>query len=453
MHWKFLKCLIEHPEVPVSLDNISKYIYGDSDDHYKTQIRKCKTDIKKYFCKVGLRANEVDDIFQTRRGHGYIFHPHTESIPVSMDAIDVLKQVDISRKELPEMVECMIYQGISGNMGRHTLMKMAKNNNAWAMFEIGELHYYGYCTENHMPDYQAAFSWYSRAAEKNHLGALWTMGYMIIRRFYPSVPEEYIDYGKALQYFMKAENITRSTGGFPAALTSIGELWYEGHYPCADFDPTDPNKRRFEKRDIALAIEYYKKADSQGYHYATNRLALHYENNGRVKEAYDMYLRSSTLVADGYTYNKLGRMLEHGQGHARDISLACEYYIKSVEDVMEDDVTPWGLFNAGRVYANAIPAQPARYLNLKHAFELFHRSMFKLPTHQHEQMLEQMMEIILFGDMSSLTPQEIEELSFKIKLKAEKFLHDAHASDDPHKFRKVVKIEQLLAEFKTNMSF
>lgn len=453
LHWQFLKCLVEHPEVPVSLDNISKYIYGDSDEHYKTQIRKCKAEIKKYFLKVGLHDNEFDDIIQTRRGHGYIFHPHTESIPVSLDTFDLLKQVDVSKDDAPAMIECMVFQGISGKMGRHTLMRMAKNNNAWAMFEVGELNYYGYCTENHKPDYKTAFSWYSRAAEKNHPGALWTMGYMIIHNFYPSVPEESIDYGKALQYFMKAENITRSSGGFPAALTSIGELWYEGHYPCADFDPNDPTKRRFEKRNISLAIEYYKKADSMGYHYATNRLALHYESNGLVKEAFDMYLRSSTLVADGYTYNKLGLMLEQGKGHAADITLACEYYLKSVEDVMEDDITAWGLFNAGRVYANAIPAQPSRYLNLRHAFDLFIRSMLKLPTHQHEQILEQMMEIILYGDMSSLSHEELDEIRFKTMLRAQKFMNEVKASEDPYKFRKVIKIKQLLDELKASISF
>jgi TPR repeat protein len=451
--WKFLNYLIEHPEVPVSLDNISKYIYPDINDDFADQIRKFKNAIKKNFKEVGIHDNEFDDIIQTRRGYGYVFHPHAETITVGLETVDLLKQVDISEKDLSDILECMIYQGLSGRMGHHTLMSMAKNNNPMAMYEIGELFFYGNCTENHKPDFKTAYSWYSRAAEKNHPGALWSIGYMIIHNQYPEVSEEAIDYGKALQYFMKAENIARSTGGYPAALTSIGELWYEGHYPCVDFDPNDPNKRKFEERDIPLAIEYYKKADSKGYHYATNRLARHYEKNDRFKKAFDMYLRASTLIADGYTYNKLGYMLEKGKGCERNIAEACKYYLKAVEDVMENDITPLGLFNAGRVYANAIPDQPARYLNLKHAFDLFIKSMQKLPTHQHDEILIVMIKIILYDDMSSLSSEAVNEIKFKTMVRADNFMNEAKTSANPYMFGKVLEVERLLAFLKATIAY
>lgn len=446
--WQFLVCLVSQPEKTVTHEALCLELYDICDDSSKKRLRGLLSTIQNCFESIGLSNSEFKQIFQTQHGIGYIFRPKLETLEINPDVLDLTSRVKVPTQDFSAIVDCMLYQGISGKMGRHSMKKLAESGNAWSSFEIGELYYYGYCTVNHKPDYKVASYWYEKAAEKNHPCALWTLGYMIMNNYYPRVPDTHIDYEKALQYFLRAVRITEASGGFPAALTSIGQLWEEGHYPSSDFSVDADQTLKFEPRNINKAIDYYKQADSLGYHYATNRLALHYEKQCRFDEAYRYYKRSSELVADGYTFNKLGLFCEKGRGCEKDLELACKFYIRSVEDVFEDDITAWGMFNAGRVYANRIPYQSSRYFDLKHAFDLFCRAISCLPTEKHDQILREMMLVLLTEDLSSLTAEEISFLCFQTRLRTNMYLSEATNDESGRSFRNKLQIEQLFSEFK-----
>ena len=129
------------------------------------------------------------------------------------------------------------------------------------------------------------------------------------------------------------------------------------------------------------------------------------------------------MTADGYTYNKLGLMLENGLGCDRDPAEACKCYIAAVEDVLPDDVTPWGMFNAARVYATLVPGQPKHYLNLKRAFDLFFSAMEALPVEKHDQMLNAMLDVIIFNTNAFHTlGEEAEYIKEKVVLLTRRYL-------------------------------
>ena len=320
--------------------------------------------------------------------------------------------------DLMEIVEHLMYQGLSGRMGREQLFALANGGNPYAAYEIGELYFHGYITRNHKPDIIKACEWYEKA--QNHPGALWTLGYCILNNFYPHVPENEIDYQTALNYFKKAQSIETPFGGSPEALTSIGQMWEEGCYPAEDFAQT----RHCLPSDPKKAFEYYCRADALGYHYATNRIALRHEKAGRFKEAFEYYARSAEMVDDGYVLNKLGQFFEYGKGCEKNISKACEYYVKAVEEVLEDDVTAWGLFNAGRVYACRIPNQPEKYFNLNRAFELFVEAFERIKLEEKHLVLHELLDILLAANTSSLANRELNRWKDDVRDLSEIYLRE-----------------------------
>lgn len=166
---------------------------------------------------------------------------------------------------------------------------------------------------------------------------------------------------------------------------------------------------RCEKQNVKRALSYYKMADEMGYHYATNRLGLYYEKLGRMsqadseenqKKAFSFFERSVSLVADGYALNKLGLYYENGFGCQINPAKACECYIRGVEEALQDDVTGWNYFNAGRVCANRIKQQPQSYYDLSRAFSYFDEALRKLPVDEHGQILLEMLDILMLNSSS-----------------------------------------------------
>lgn len=392
--WRTLFYLMNNYGRRVDYDEIGQYIYPEdyiSGEHHRILVNLNR--IRNLLTQVGVSDEEIKDLIQVK--NGISFYPY-EPIPTSLRTItDVIRDSGMSESELADIICCMMSQGISGRMGREMLFSLAKNGNGWAAFEIGELYYHGYVTHNHQPDFGKACEWYAEAGE--HPGALWTQGYLIASNIWPHCDKAAdIAFDKALDFFMRAQAVMESTGGCAVALTSIGQLWEEGHYPKPDF----ATSRKFESKDMDKALHYYHRADALGYHYATNRIGLYHERRIRypddlnATEAFRFYKRSADMVADGYTYNKLGLMLEKGIGCKKDIKAACSYYFASIE-VLEDDVTGWCMYNAGRVYANRVKGQDARHYDISKAFDLFFDALRLLPVENHDQILLEMIDILL----------------------------------------------------------
>lgn len=385
--WLFFSLLLENPHniIPYSTF-ISVFEFDPSEKGVIRRISNIKSKLINCFKQVGLNDSETKKLI-VQRGKGYRLCLPQMSLSIESTSSLFLSEVNISRAEASSLVDLMLNKGFSGKMGRHSLLHMAHEGNACAMFEIGEMYYYGFAIEGGEPRFSEAYNWYLKAAEKNHPAALWTLGYMEINSiFNPDGKGMPINYIRAYHYLTRAEKL-----GSPAALTSIGQLWEEGHVPSDDYTETGV----FLEADIDKALEYYQQADKLGYHYATNRLARYYEINGDYDNALKLYLRSSSMITDGYTLNKLGQFYENGFGCERDIHLACQYYKLSTEGVLPNDVTPWGLFNAGRMYCGRIPGQTNEMYDGYKGLDYMFRAIDRLETLNHGKIITELYEILI----------------------------------------------------------
>ena len=251
-----------------------------------------------------------------------------------------------------------------------------------------------------------------------------------MNNYWPVVEKSQIDYRKARDYFARALEITTTsaTGISAAAYTSLGQLWEEGHYPADNFETT----HICLPRDMKKAVELYSKANDLGYHYATNRLGRYYEQLARTKlekreenrqRAFQLFSRSVELVVDGYALNKLGNYYEEGFGCEKNPSKACDCYMRGVSnEVLEDDVTGWNLFNAARVCAYRIKGQPELYYDLPRAFDLFEEALRKLPQKDHGKVLLEMVDILLHDDVSAFSPETVKRKRREASVWVERFL-------------------------------
>ena len=431
--WEFLNCMMHHPGVKVSYKTIYQAVWKKP--HHKPRdvsqlLHRLKRD---YFDKIGVDEAEFTAMFTAVAKSGVIFRPIRPVDPNLSGISEAIRNTGIPEDQLLRIVECMLYRGLSGRMGRESIVALAKEKNTMAILELAELTYHGYITRNHKPDYKTACELYEKAGQ--HPAALWTLGYCIMNNFYPVVDRDEIDYLKARDYFNRAISISMKTAYSAPAYTSLGQLWEEGHYPEDDFAVT----HKCKPCDMEQALVYYHKADDLGYHYATNRLGLYYEkealrlsgNEKKRKEAFDWFQRSVELVPDGYALNKLGQYYETGFGCAISPDKACECYMRGVEEVLEDDITGWNLFNAGRVCALRIRNQPERYSDLPKAFGFFSDALQKLPGGEHGKVLIEMLEILRFGDLSALAPREAERTKSEALYRARRFLEEAEYGQDP----------------------
>ena len=385
--WLFFSLLLEnsHNIVPYTAF-LAAFGFDPNERGVVRRISNIKSKLISCFKQAGLDDNEAKKLI-IQRGNGYRLSLPKMAMSIESTSSLFLTEVDISSAEAASLVDLMLNKGFSGKMGRHTLLQMAREGNACAMFEVGEMYFYGFAVEGGAPDYSQAYNWYLQAADKHHPAALWTLGYMEINGIYnPDGNNKPINYARAYQYLTLAEKL-----GSPAAMTSIGQLWEEGHIPANDYSESG----KFVEADISLALSYYQHADRLGYHYATNRLARYYELNGDYGHAFQLYLRSSAAIADGYTYNKLGQFYENGFGCKRDITLACQYYKLSAESVLPNDVTPWGLFNAGRMYCGRIPGQSGEVCNWSKGLDYLFRALDLLETHKQGKIIIEIYEILI----------------------------------------------------------
>lgn len=366
------------------------------------------------------------------------------NVTISPMAAQYVKQMDTNVRDFSDLLDCMIFQGFSGRMGRHTLMALAHQGNPFACFEIGELYYHGYIQESiygeaagKTRNYEKAYEWYSKATEKHpHAGALWTMAYMIISNRYPHVEETEIDYGKAVEFLVIA-----AQKNSPAALNTIGQLWEEGHYPCENFR----DSRECYPADLGKAKKYYEAAAKKGYHYAANRLALMCEKKNNFEEAFQWYRKAADMVADAYTYNKLGLMYERGIGCRKNLKLASDYYYKSVNQVLPDDITPWALFNAGRVYCGRLGDYETGHFDLPHAWKLFIAAMKKLPAEKHDQILKTMLDV-LFQEAAGGDKEMLHDLYGKLLFWLQNYLRNVNGVEADEIKMQAVMLEKVLSQ-------
>lgn len=430
--WRLLKVLTDNPGQVIGYrDFCRKFGFLESEKNSTKLISNLKAKVVAALREAGIEDAEVKRII-TRRGKGYRFNPPQNSIETTNTTSVFLGSISMSSKETSDLIDLMLNKGFSGKMGQHTLLSMAMSGNPCAMFEIGEMCYYGYHTENCSPDYPSAYTWYLKAGQKCHPAALWTLGYMEMNGIYnPDGQDSPVNYERVFSYFTKAKSL-----GSPAAITSIGQLWEEGHIPSDDYSSSGT----FKPADRRLALEMYSQADKFGYHYATNRLAKAAEEAGDYKRAFSLFYRVAQMIADGYTYNKLGLMYESGIGCKRDPDEACRYYLMSVESVFPNDVTPWGMFNAGRVYCGRIPSQSYQHFDPHKGFTLMLRALDKLKIDEHGKIIAEILAAFIRMISDNQDIGRYQRFIVSSRLRAEEYLqYSQQITESSHNVQQTIR--------------
>ena len=205
--------------------------------------------------------------------------------------------IDLNNNELKEYLKINLFEGISYI---HSLIAISKKDNMYANAELGSLEYSGLITGN--VDYEKCFSYYKKAALKNHPKACWMVANLILSK---KVKENNLEI--MLKYLEKAINL-----GSIAALNTMGKCYLTGQAK--------------DGINIEKAISYFEKASNLGYSYAYNNLGLYYEKINEYKKAKEYYKLSADLN-NSWALNKVGEILRK-EGNLKD---AFFYYTKSIE--------------------------------------------------------------------------------------------------------------------------
>lgn len=173
------------------------------------------------------------------------------------------------------------------------------------------------------PDYDKAFYWISKAAEKGDVHSYPLLGYM-----YQYAKGTKRDYKKAFHYYsLGAEN------GFPDAKSNLGVCYDYGH-GCM--------------KDPKRAFELYREAAEEGDEGAMFNLAVDYEQGKGTERDLDLAIKYYTMAAekgDADACINLGLMYQNGAGVPTDLELAKKWFLSAVEKG-----EPGGYFSIGCIY-------------------------------------------------------------------------------------------------------
>lgn len=145
--------------------------------------------------------------------------------------------------------------------------------------------------------------------------------------------EEYFrqeNYDKAFEWYMKS-----AEKGYVSAIHDVGYMYAEGKGVAQDY---------------SKAMEWYRKAADQGNALAQSNIALLYKNGSGVTMNYAKALKWFQMAAkqdDLTALRNLGYMYEHGEGVATNYMKAIEWYEKGAS--LDDAISQ---YNLGNIYYN-----------------------------------------------------------------------------------------------------
>jgi TPR repeat protein/tRNA A-37 threonylcarbamoyl transferase component Bud32 len=164
-------------------------------------------------------------------------------------------------------------------------------------------------------EYEKAFAYYSKAAERGHAGAQFNVGRMYDRGQGVSQNDD-----QAADWYRRA-----ARQGYAAAQFRLGMMCYEGRLYY---------KGRGAENDDRQAADWYRRAARQGYAAAQNNLGMMYRNGEGVerddKQAVEWYRRA---VEQGYAEAQfnLGWMYANGRGVEQNDRQAADWYRRAAE--------------------------------------------------------------------------------------------------------------------------
>ena len=215
---------------------------------------------------------------------------------------NVLNDTSISSVSLQEYLSLKLREGINFD---YSMRKLADSGNAYANFEVGSDEYYGHVTGK--PRYSEALKYLRKAALEKHAAANYMVANIYIRGLVGNKSKEELD--KGYGFLLEARDL-----GNIAASNLLGNMYNNGIYPL--------------EKDLDKALECYRTAADADYVFAINNIGRLLENEGKIEEAYQYYLKSADL-GESWACNKVGEAYRTGLLPI-DGMKAFEYYNKAL---------------------------------------------------------------------------------------------------------------------------
>lgn len=213
---------------------------------------------------------------------------------------EILSKTNISLNDLKKYLQIEFKEGISFIP---SLKKLAKENNPYALYQLGNLEYTGIIAG--YPRYEEAYSYHKQAASFNHPTSYWMLAHMILNKKIGSLSDD--DITLANEYLDKAISLNSVS-----ALNTKGLCYLNGW-----------NKSK--KINIDIAADYFKKAIKEKYIYAYNNLGRIYEMKKDYQKALEYFLISAN-EEESWACNKVGLYYYNGLGTDKNLQKAYDYF-------------------------------------------------------------------------------------------------------------------------------
>lgn len=231
---------------------------------------------------------------------------------------NISRNTNISINDLKKFLEIKFKEGISLIP---SLKKLAKENNPYALHELGILEYNG--SISGYPRYEEAFNYHKQAASFDHPTSNWFLAHMIINKKIGSLSQD--DIKNAWKYLQKAKSLDSIS-----ALNTIGICYLHGY--------TENNEKNLDK-----AIKYFNIAAKENYIYAFNNLGKIYEEKKDYQKAFKYYLKSANQE-ESWACNKIANFYLSGTYVKKDIEKAYKYYTIGSQAPIQNHC-PWNNYN------------------------------------------------------------------------------------------------------------
>lgn len=213
---------------------------------------------------------------------------------------EILSKTNISLNDLKKYLQIEFKEGITFIP---SLKKLAKENNPYALYQLGNLEYNGIIAG--YPRYEEAYNYHKQAANFNHPTSCWMLAHMILQKKIGSLSET--DIKLAHVYLDKAISLNSVS-----ALNTKG-LCYLNSWTID------------KKIDYKKAFSYFEKASQSKYIYAYNNLGRMYEFEKNYQKALEYFLISAG-EEESWACNKVGLYYYNGLGTKQDIKKSFTYF-------------------------------------------------------------------------------------------------------------------------------
>lgn len=236
---------------------------------------------------------------------------------------EILKNTNLSVNDLKDYLSITFKEGINLIP---SLKRLAKKNNPYALYELGNKEYNGEITGN--PRYEEAYKYHMKAAEFNHPTSCWMIAHMILNKKIGPLQKE--DIKLACAYLEKAISLNSIS-----AINTKGLCYMYGLNPDHIIN-------------LDKAKECFLIAAKKEYVYAYNNLGRLYEQEKKYNIAFEYFLKSAN-EEESWACNKVGLYYYKGIGTKKDLNKSFYYFNLGISSPIKIR-NPWNIYNIIKLF-------------------------------------------------------------------------------------------------------